>query len=270
MLDILEIFPGAKQHSGYWMAKCPAHPDQNPSLRIRVGETGLVVKCFAGCDFRSILVATGRKHFSFGAKTEWKPPVRTMVKTYDYTDEQGQLLYQKVRFEPKHFECRRPDGTGDWVWSLDDPRTNFYTRRVLYRLQALTKADRGRTVWVTEGEKDADAIVAMGLLATTNGSGGTQKWRQEFSDTLAARQVVLLPDNDRSGWHWMAEAAHSLYAAGCFLKVCFMPFGKDVSEWMSQLRERHQDLAYLRALGCLAQDLPCFPDIRFQPPEDSL
>jgi hypothetical protein len=38
------------------------------------------------------------------------------------------LLYQVVRFAPKDFRQRRPDGPGGWTWNLKG------VRRVLYRL----------------------------------------------------------------------------------------------------------------------------------------
>lgn len=45
-------------------------------------------------------------------------PVRSgrprIVATYDYTDEAGTLLYQSVRYDPKDFKQRRPDGKGGW------------------------------------------------------------------------------------------------------------------------------------------------------------
>lgn len=42
---------------------------------------------------------------------------RQVVKTYDYVDN-GALIYQVVRFEPKGFSQRRPDPdrAGKWVW----------------------------------------------------------------------------------------------------------------------------------------------------------
>jgi DNA primase len=35
---------------------------------------------------------------------------KKIVKTYDYKDEAGNLLFQVVRYEPKDFRQRRPDG----------------------------------------------------------------------------------------------------------------------------------------------------------------
>ena len=43
---------------------------------------------------------------------------RKLVKTYDYRDEEGRLLFQALRFRPKGFALRRPDGKGDWIWNV--------------------------------------------------------------------------------------------------------------------------------------------------------
>src|SRR5215472_17342102 len=57
-----------------------------------------------------------------------------MVKSYDYRDEAGKLLFQVMRYEPKGFKQRRPDGRGGWSWKLED------IRRVPYLLPALMKS----------------------------------------------------------------------------------------------------------------------------------
>jgi hypothetical protein len=81
-------------------------------------------------------------------------PLAPIVKTHDYKDENGVLLYQVCRYEPKAFRQRRPDGNGGWVWAAGD-------RRVLYRLPDLLRYPDA-TVFFTEGEKDADRIAELG------------------------------------------------------------------------------------------------------------
>lgn len=109
-----------------------------------------------------------------------------IVATYDYLDEQGTLLYQVVRFDPKAFKQRRPGGQ----WGLGD------TRRVLYRLPELLDAMKQRaTVNIVEGEKDADAVVAAGGIATCNPMGAG-KWRDEYSQYLAGAPVRIWADKD--------------------------------------------------------------------------
>ena len=43
-----------------WTARCPSHPDKNPSLGISEGDDGrILIKCFAGCGIEAIVVAVG-------------------------------------------------------------------------------------------------------------------------------------------------------------------------------------------------------------------
>src|SRR5882672_7763875 len=111
-----------------------------------------------------------------------------IVKTYDYRDERGELLFQAVRYEPKEFRQRRPDGNGGWIDNLQG------VRRVLYRLPELIHSDLKQFVYVCEGEKDCDNLAAIGLTATTSPMGA-EKWRPEYSEHLRGRYVVILPDN---------------------------------------------------------------------------
>jgi hypothetical protein len=113
----------------------------------------------------------------------------TIIAEYDYLDEHGALLSQVVRLAPKDFRQRRPDGFGGWIWGLGK------TRRVLYRLPDLLAANPDQLVFIPEGEKDVDKLRDIGLVATTNPSG-VGKWRKEYNQHLAGRDVVVLPDND--------------------------------------------------------------------------
>ena len=40
-------------------ARCPAHDDQHPSLSIKHGDRGLLLKCWAGCPTSEVLAAIG-------------------------------------------------------------------------------------------------------------------------------------------------------------------------------------------------------------------
>jgi hypothetical protein len=86
-----------------------------------------------------------------------------IVKTYDYKDAAGKLLYQVVRLEPKDFRHRHPDGKGGWSY-------RGLERRVLYRLPDLIKYPDA-TIFVCEGEKEADRVASLGYCATTVASG---------------------------------------------------------------------------------------------------
>jgi putative DNA primase/helicase len=151
-----------------------------------------------------------------------------ILATYPYHDEGGELLYEVVRFEPKTFAMRRPDGRGGWVWNMAG------VRRVLYRLSEL----RGQgTVFITEGEKDVDALVALGLVATTS-PWGAAGWRADYADQLVEAgvgRVVILPDNDEAGEAYAAAVARSCLDAGLPAAVVRLPelqTGGDVTDWL--------------------------------------
>jgi hypothetical protein len=148
--------------------------------------------------------------------------------TYDYKDEKGQLLYQVVRLEPKSFRQRRPDGHGGWEWNLRG------VRRCLYRLPELARSPR-TAVFVVEGEKDADALAARRLLATTC-PGGAGKWRGEYSAALRGRAVCVIPDNDDVGRKHAADVVKSLEGIAARVQVLDLPGVAekgDVSDWLA-------------------------------------
>ena len=188
-----------------WMAQCPAdgHDDRTASLSVAQGDVGAVVCCQAGCDTKTAVLPPLKLGFpdlfDQPRKARDRAP-RRIVAEYRYTDEHGEVLFVKVRFEPKGFAVKRPDGRGGWTYRLGDD-----TRRVLYRLpEVLTAAEAGRTVYVVEGEKDADRLAAMGHAATCNFDGAAQdgqraKWRPEYADTLRSADVVVIADRDAPG-----------------------------------------------------------------------
>jgi len=128
---------------------------------------------------------------------------KRIVKTYDYTDENGNLIHQTIRYEPKQFSQRKPDGKGGWIWKLGETKT------LLYNLPEITTADPTEPVWIVEGEKDADALNNHGHLATTCPMGA-KKWRDYYNEYLRGRKVILCPDSDKAGMDHMRVIAGQL------------------------------------------------------------
>jgi hypothetical protein len=159
----------------------------------------------------------------------WQQPERTetprIVATYDYTDEHGNVLYQVVRYHPKDFKQRRPDGHGGWIWKKGP-------RQVLYRLPEVLKAP---IVFVVEGERDVDTLRENGFVATTNAGGAKADWAPQFTDALRHREVILIPDNDAPGRKRVLNIARSLLGNAARLLILELEGGaKDETEWFSQ------------------------------------
>jgi putative DNA primase/helicase len=185
--EVLGRLERVKRSDSGWTARCPAHEDRNPSLTVAEGDDGrILIRCHAGCETAAILNELGLQLRDLFPDQPGENGSRRIAACYPYVDEDGRLLFEAVRFEPKGFAQRRPDGQAGWAWNLRG------VRRVLYRLPAVTTATG--TVYVVEGEKDVHALEKLGLVATTNPMGAG-KWRDEYAEQLrGAGRVVILPD----------------------------------------------------------------------------
>jgi len=219
--DILSKLRGVRESGSGWSALCPTHDDQQNSLSIGVGDGGkLLLHCHAGCPYERIAAELGLTTNSNGP--------RRIVKLYDYRDESGALLYQAVRYEPKDFAMRRPDGCGGFIYNLKG------LPLVLYRLPELVTAQQDQSILIVEGEKDADRLAELGFVTTTNVSGA-KKWRNEYSESLHGLHGVIIPDNDDAGRKHAEKVAHSLLGIAASVKIVELPdlpHKGDVSDWL--------------------------------------
>jgi len=224
-----------ESHGGYWMVQCPVHEDRTASLSLAQGDTGAVLFCHFGCDTREILKALnlGWPDLFDEPRTAREQSPRRVVAEYKYTGEDGGLLFVKVRYEPKGFTQKRPDGRGDWIWNLGR------TRRVLYRLpEVLAAVKEGKTVFLVEGEKDADRLASLGLAATCNFDGASKdgqrsKWRPEYGDMLRGADVVIIGDRDEAGEAHARTAYADLKGKAASLRIvqaAVTSKGADVSD----------------------------------------
>ena len=214
----------AKQNGDGWVAKCPAHDDRIPSLSINEGSDGrILLHCHADCDTDAILAALGLTRRDLFAQNGGEAPARTrssesrIVATYDYQNANGNLLFQTLRFEPKNFRQRRPNGNRGWIWNLDG------TEPVLFRLPEVTKDVReGFPVFLCEGEKDVLALVEHGFSATCNPMGA-KKWRDSYSEILRDADVIIVADKDRPGREHAQLVASKIHGIAKFVRVIELP-----------------------------------------------
>ena len=232
--EIARVLGGDVSGTSQVMAPGPGHSPADRSMSVRVDSRspeGFVVHSFSGDD---AIACRDYVRTKLGLP-EWKPEkpklktVNNIAAAYDYRDEDGDLLFQVVRFEPKDFRQRRPMGGGEWAWGIKG------VRRVLYRLQELIGAvNSGRTIYIAEGEKAVDALVTAGFAATCSPMGAG-KWRDEYSTFLRGADVVILPDNDEPGQHHceaVATALSSVAKSVRVLRLAGLPDGGDVYDWL--------------------------------------
>lgn len=166
----------------------------------------------------------------FISETTKRQKTQKVKATYPYHSLDGDLLFEVVRFVPKNFRPRRPDGSGGFIWNLKG------VTPVLYRLSDLVSSAPNEIVFLVEGEKDVDRLRSIGLVSTTC-HGGANKWRQDYADALKDRQIVIIPDNDNAGQKHADRIMVELDGvATCvaILTLPDLPTKGDVSDWLDQ------------------------------------
>lgn len=256
--DFLSRLNGVRKTGSGWVARCPCrNDDENPSLSIGQGDDGRVlVTCHRGmsCNVEEICSSVGlavsdlmpKKDSDWIRPIEKKPlkkpdkPAPTkqpqpqqkpkFVESYDYVDENNVVLFQKLRYidenGKKTFRQRRPDDNGGWEYSLGD------IPKVLYNLPSVLKAkEAGYPIWLVEGEKDANTLIEMGLIATTM-PGGAGKWLDIHTEALSGALVEIIADNDEVGIQHARHVHEQLVSSGCDSQIWICPGHKDITEYL--------------------------------------
>lgn len=176
----------------------------------------------------------------------------TYVCFYDYLNESHEVAYRVVRYkDPKTFRQCRPNGKGGWIWSMEG------VTRILFNLPAVLLAP---LVYIVEGEKDCQTLIALGLVATCNVSGAG-KWISAYSDRLKGKDVVVIPDNDEAGRKHAVDVVASLEGKANSIKQVIVP-NKDVTEFVESFPNQEkakQELALLvEKTAHLVRPLPIY------------
>lgn len=241
VLDALHHVTGFKPvptDSG-WKARCPVHDDSNPSLSVSETDDGnTLLHCYAGCDFKAIRDALGLQNNNVNSgmstlSTSTKPQktrgkegfrrqgggkstfptandaVEALKKSlgnvsryWTYHDGNGEPCGVILRWDSANGKDIRPVSRNCKGWiigAMAEPRP-------LYQLPTLRDAKR---VYITEGEKAADALRSLGIVATTSPHGSESPKKTDWQP-LAGKECVILPDNDEPGQKYASKVADLL------------------------------------------------------------
>lgn len=217
---------------------CPLRNHDQSRLYLGLGEHGqLLIHCFAcgKAANNDILRAVGLKWADcFPEGTKIERIHQECVAKYHYRDAMGRLLYMTLRLQPgrngrdKEFKQWRPNPhfNPSRPKSKDNPRgfPNLDgVPRVLYRLPQLLASHRERPIVVCEGEKDADSLAELGLVATTAVCGASTEWLESYSEALAGRHVVIVEDADDTGRRHANEVLGSVMRVARTTSVVRLP-----------------------------------------------
>ena len=167
------------------------------------------------------------------------------VTAYIYHDAGGQPYLKIVRTSAKQFPQWHWEG-GRWL--TGKPKGP----KIPYRLPELLAAAVATPIFITEGEKDADNVAALGFIATTNSEGaGKGKWTSDLNRWFTGKQTVYIcEDNDDDGRRHAREVAIALRSVVAEVRIVSfreLPAKGDVSDWLDMGHTRDELLALAKA-----------------------
>ena len=260
--QIAKQLGNAKKANGQWVASCPVpshgkgNGDKNPSLSIDINDEGKpLFHCHGGCSQEDVF-HTIRALNLLPELLERPDPLANIKpipkvefqQEWIYTDEHRQPVFVKQRLRVgesgKTYRLYKIDEAGRKQSSLGDARI------VPYNLPALLDAKTaGRNIFLVEGEKAADAIKSIGMIATTAHTGAGS-WPQAITEYFAGAQVIILPDNDVPGWQYAHKAAEAILPIVKSLKVVDLGLqgqGDDAFEFIEAGGGRAELVALVKA-----------------------
>lgn len=275
---IAKALGNAKKVNGNWLASCPVpghgrgNGDKNPSLSITEQNGKYLFHCHGGCDQhsvfdavrdRNLLPSIQRQDYSLALIKGELMTMPTLEQEWEYKDEQGETLFVKRRFKTntekgKTYSLHKVDAAGNRKGSMTGARI------VPYRLPELINArEAGRAIYLVEGEKAADALVSIGVIATTSHAGASH-WPEDITQYFTGAVVIVVPDCDAPGWKYARKVVEALLPVAKAIRVLDLnlpELGDDAYEWVADGGDRSR-------LAELAKALPIITDInQVQTPE---
>jgi len=276
---ILERLHSARRSGTGYAAHCPAHDDQRASLSLDRGtEGGVVLHCHAGCSPEAVVKALGLevrdlmplsppagRRVTRSGRSAAASGNRNHGATYatacdavsalerqhgpssakwTYTDQQGTPVGLVLRWNGPSGKTIRPVSRRESGWIVG----GMSAPRPLYRLAELATSPR---VYICEGEKAADAVNALGLVATTSAHGSNAAEQTDWSP-LAGRLCTILPDNDPAGRRYATNVARMLarLAPAPTVKIVELPdlpAAGDAVEYIASRRAAGLEQAQIRS-----------------------
>ena len=260
--QIAKTLGNAKKANGQWVASCPVpghgkgNGDKNPSLSIDINDEGKpLFHCHGGCSQEDVFQTIRELHLLPELMERPDPlanikpiPRNVLEQEWQYQDEDRTTVFVKQRYKVgetgKTYRLYKVDADGRRHPSLADARI------VPYNLpQLLDAKTAGRNIFLVEGEKAADAITSIGMIATTAHTGAGS-WPEAITEYFAGAQVIILPDNDVPGWQYAHKAAQAILPIAKSVKVVDLGLqgqGDDAYEFIEAGAGRDKLVALVKA-----------------------
>ncbi len=241
----------AKRNGNGWMARCPAHEDNTPSLHISERNDGSVgLYCYAGCKFESVIAALGIESRQLQPpKIDSSDPVGTLASIRGWKRTALELLGAKPSENGREVlvPMRDADGkiTGHRRRRGDNQNFPHEVKAIAFKgdktgLMMTHPLPEG-TVYTTESEADAAAILThnpeLAVIATP-GANLKKACLDYLRAITKGQDVILLPDPDPAGTKWARDIEHALKGRS----VLIVPPAEDDTDKRLKAGEKLEDI----------------------------
>lgn len=257
--------------AGWAQGRCPFHDDNVASISVQLDGARGNWRCFAGCGtgdmvefhqrvtglpfvsaVRDLLALPTLHITATGSRTETPEQAArrfaapalnhgyTWQALHEYQSADGEPFLWRIRLKhPKSADATRDKWirpmhrafNGYVLGNPDRPSRGW----PIYRLPELA-ANTSAPVVIVEGESCADALVALGIVATTSGScdsAGGADWTP-----LRGRHCIVWPDNDGPGTKYACAVTAKLHMLGCDVRMIdvgelALPEKGDCVDWLN-------------------------------------
>lgn len=204
-VGVIEAFRNAGLHvddkGDRAACQAPGHSANDRSVSVKRGRGCTLLFSHAGEDKEDVLAALG---LSVADLFDNRQGV-------DYVYPDGRVVH---RMADKHFR-----------------QTGHTKGAALYRLDELPD-DRSATVYVVEGEKDADTLALHGVATVSAAMGAKNPDKADWTP-LAGRPIVVVVDDDSAGREWAGKVSELLTPIASAITFVKAREGKDASDHLT-------------------------------------
>jgi len=137
---------------------------------------------------------------------------------WDYLDATGRLIAVVYRYDPVGEDGQRRKEFRPW--DAKRRKSAPPEPRPLYNQPGLVTAQR---VVLVEGEKCAQALIDIGITATTAMHGANAPVDKTDWSPLVGKSVLIWPDKDKPGWEYALRAAEAVLSSGATQCMVLLP-----------------------------------------------
>lgn len=258
--DILYKLKGVRKLGpDRWIARCCAHDDRKPSLSIKNAGGKILIHCFTGCPYESIIAALGIDR-SKPLTTRCVPPVKKAIEDKPID---AQAMWQRW-FDRTEFhrldgfgmslgvdtDCLRAIGcawstSNAWAFPMREPSGKVIGIRLRNEngdKWAVKGSKSGlfipgdysyvadRVLYMVEGPTDLAAAMTIGLRAFGRAACvGQESFILQYIARQKIERLVIVTDNDDPG----LRGAEKLQSMLSILSCIWIPPCKDIREFVN-------------------------------------